>query len=140
MIINNSRTLTVRVRLDHMKATSKRKCIMCKSFFRGRSDKKFCTITCKSTYHKKLSAHTHRATKKVDKILHRNRSILQELMGKKVDVLQISREVLDAKKFSYDHITGYHKNSMNKVVHYVYDFSWVIFSDKNLLVKRLNKR
>lgn len=61
-------------------------------------------------------------------------------MGKKIDVLQISREVLDAKKFNYDHITGYHKNSMNKVVHYVYDFSWVIFSDKNLLVKRLKKR
>lgn len=112
---------------------------MCKSFFRGRSDKKFCSATCKSTYHKKLAAHTKRATKTIDKILHRNRSILQELLGKKVDVKQIPRETLDAKQFSYDHITGYHKNSRNKIVHYVYDFSWVIFSDKNLLVKRIKR-
>ena len=117
----------------------KGKCPMCKLTFRGRTDKKFCSVSCKSSYHRKLTAHTKKATSRIDKILHRNRSILQEVVGKKVDGKQVPKEVLDAKNFNYSHVTGYHKNSRNKVVNYVYDFSWVIFSDNNLLVKRIRK-
>jgi len=117
----------------------KRQCPICKSSIVGRSDKKFCSATCKSTYHKKLLKHTERHTAKVDDILHRNRSILQELLGKKCDEMNMPREQLDAKKFNFRYVTGYHENSMNKIVNYVYDFSWVIFSDGNVLVRRIRK-
>jgi len=110
---------------------------MCKASILGRTDKKFCSASCKSTYHKRLKEHTNKATIKTDKLLHRNRSILQELVGKKENTKYITKEALDAKKFNYTYVTGYHKNSRNKIVNYIYDFSWVIFSDKVLLVKRL---
>lgn len=122
-----------------MDPTPRKKCPICKSNFRGRTDKKFCSVTCKSVYHKKLIAHTRRATRKIDKVLHRNRSILQELLGKKNDSMKVAKEILDKKKFNFSQVTGYHKNSMNKIVNYVYDFSWIIFSDKNILIKRIRK-
>ena len=118
---------------------AERKCLMCKSPFRGRTDKKYCTTRCKSTYHKKLSAHTHRATRKIDKILHRNRSILQELLGKRVNAKQVAKEDLDAKGFSFTHFTGCHRNTQNKMIYFVYDFSWMRFSDNNLYIKRIRK-
>jgi hypothetical protein len=59
-----------------------RKCKMCKSSFEGRSDKIFCSANCKAIYHVKLKKVTNEATDLIDKILHRNRSTLLEIMGK----------------------------------------------------------
>jgi len=112
------------------------KCKLCKKAFRGRSDKKFCSIACKSSYHHKLRKVTKDATLNIDKTLHRNRSILLELMGKDLKKMKIGRRYLDLKKFNYDFITGFHINSQKKMIHHVYDFSWVIFSDQEILLMR----
>jgi len=115
----------------------KKKCKLCKKEFVGRTDKIFCTLECKSIYHTKLKAVTKHATKSVDKILHRNRSILLEVMGKNIHSKRIPRKVLDEKKFNYAFITSYHINSKDKFVNYVYDFSWMIFSDQEILIRRI---
>lgn len=77
------------------------------------------------------------ATKAIDIILHRNRSILLEVLGKNKTQIKLDRAVLDKKKFNYSYITHYHKNNQGKTVHYVYDFSWMIFSDQEILIKRI---
>ena len=105
-----------------------RKCKMCKSTFVGRSDKIFCSANCKAIYHVKLKKVTHEATELIDTILHRNRSTLLEIMGKKL---------LDAKKFNWTYITHYHINKQGKTVHYVFDFSYIVFSDQEVLIKRI---
>jgi hypothetical protein len=112
-------------------------CRLCKAPFQGRSDKIFCSVTCKSVYHIKLNHVTNVASEKIDKILHRNRSILLELMGKNSTQKKIERKFLDAKKFNWHYITTYHINSNNKFVNYVYDFSWMIFSDQEILIRRV---
>ena len=117
----------------------KGKCRMCKSNFKGRTDKKFCSVHCKNEYNIKLRNVTQIATTATDKILHRNRSILLEIMGKSVLSRKIIRELLDAKKFNWHFITQYHLNNQGKMVHYVYDFSWIIFSDQEILIKRIRK-
>ncbi len=76
-----------------------RLCRLCKSPFEGRRDKLFCSVKCKTTYHEKLAAVTFEASSRVDKILHRNRSILLEVMGKQTIQKKISRQILDQKKF-----------------------------------------
>jgi len=106
----------------------------------GRTDKKFCSALCKSYYHKKLKAHTKSATDHIDKILHRNRSILQELLGKKLQSKNVARAVLDDKQFNFGYLTGYHINSQNKMINFVYDFSWMIFSDQHVLIKKIKTR
>jgi len=107
-------------------------CKICKTKIVGRSDKLFCSIKCKSYYHKRLDAATKLTTQRVDKILHRNRSILLEVMGKNKYQIKIDKYVLDKKKFSYSYVTGYYVNSKNKIYNYVYDFSWMLFS-KNVI-------
>jgi hypothetical protein len=116
----------------------KRLCRLCKQPVVGRSDKIFCSPTCKANYHIKLNKVTMDASERIDKILHRNRSILLEIMGKNGTQKKIARTILDSKKFHFGYITHYHINSQNKTVHYVYDFSWMIFSDQEILIKRIS--
>lgn len=112
------------------------KCKICKSIISGRSDKKYCSIQCKNEYHQKLRAVNQVATATIDKILHKNRRILLEVMGKKTMKRKVKRWVLDEKQFNYAHITGYYTNRQGKIYHYVYDFAWMLFSDQEVLIVR----
>ncbi len=121
----------------HILSQSKRLCRLCKQPFSGRADKIFCSATCKAQYHMKLNKVTMGASERIDKILHRNRSILLEIMGKNSRQKKVVKAILDSKKFHFGYITHFHINSHNKTVHYVYDFSWMIFSDQEILIKRV---
>lgn len=111
-------------------------CKMCKREFSGRADKIFCSVACKNEYHVKLRRVTTKATRRIDEILHRNRSILLELMGKNAKQKKLPKHELDKKRFNYSYITGYHINSRGKTVHHVYDFSYLIFSDQGVIIYR----
>ncbi len=111
-------------------------CKMCKGPIKGRSDKVFCSSDCKNDYHIRLRQATYNATHKTDLILHRNRSILLEIIGKNFIQKKIHRMILDQKKFNYSYITGIHINNQGKTVNHVYDFSWIIFSDEEILIRR----
>lgn len=114
-----------------------RKCKMCPKIIKGRSDKTFCSVACKSAYHFKLRSVTKIATIEIDKILHRNRSILLELIGKSRKQIKIKRILLEKKKFNFKYKTHFYINSQNKTYHYVYDFAWMEFSnDEILIIKR----
>ena len=114
----------------------RKNCKMCNSSFVGRSDKIFCTTSCKSEYHHKLNNATNIATAKIDKILHRNRSILLEILGKNKLQVTISKMVLDKKKFNYTYMTGYSVNNKGKLYHHIYDFSYMLFSEPKVLIVR----
>jgi len=55
----------------------KTNCLNCEKNFFGRSDKKFCSTTCKNRYNYQLKKETKDITKTIDGILHRNRIILK---------------------------------------------------------------
>lgn len=113
-----------------------RKCRMCKSPLIGRSDKIFCSTACKNEYHVKLRRATAEQVRETDKILHRNRSILLEVMGKNKTQKKIDRLILEKKKFRFAYMTGFYTNSRGKLYHYVYDFAWMEFSDQEILIVR----
>ncbi|MCB0634545.1 MAG: hypothetical protein R2824_05355 [Saprospiraceae bacterium] len=116
--------------------TSKRRCRLCKASFYGRADKIFCTIACKNEYHVRLRRATSYAVRETDKILHRNRSILLEIMGKNKTQKKVDRLILEKKKFRFNYLTGFYINSRGKTYHYVYDFAWMTFSDQEILIIR----
>ncbi len=113
-------------------------CRMCKTPMKGRSDKLFCSLGCKNEYHVKLRRVTSKATETTDTILYRNRSILLEVLGKNRKQKKLNRSILVKKKFNFHYVTGYHFNSRSKLYNYVYDFSWMIFSGKEVLIIRRN--
>ena len=116
-----------------------RKCKVCSNEITGRTDKLFCSTKCKNYYHLNLRKATKQATEQIDKILHRNRSILLELMGKNKTQIKIKRIVLEKKKFNYLYHTHLHVNSHGKTFYYVYDFAWMSFSDDEILIRRVRQ-
>lgn len=116
--------------------TTKRRCRLCKGLFSGRSDKLFCTIACKNEYHVRLRRATAYTVRETDKILHRNRSILLEVMGKNKTQKKVDRLILEKKKFRFNYFTGTYVNSRGKTYHYLYDFAWMTFSDQEVLITR----
>lgn len=102
----------------------------------GRSDKIFCSINCKSYYHRQLRKVTRLATERIDEILHRNRSILLELTGKHKTQIKLNRIMLDKKKFNYRYHTHQSTNSKGKRYYHLYDFAWMEFSNDEILIIR----
>lgn len=115
---------------------SKKLCKICKIEVKGRADKTFCSAKCKSIYHNKLRKVTDVATAKTDLILHRNRSILLEIMGKNSKQKKVPIETLVRKNFKFDYCTGIYENKKGKLYRIVYDFSWMKFSDGEVLIVR----
>ncbi len=113
-----------------------KKCKICSQPISGRSDKKFCSQKCKNYYHTNLIRVTRKAVHQIDIILHRNRSILLEILGKSKTQLKIERVDLDTRKFNFKYHTHLQVNSQGKIYYYVYDFAWMEFSNNEVLIIR----
>jgi hypothetical protein len=111
-------------------------CKICSTLLIGRRDKLFCSIRCKNYYHTNLRRVTKNAAVSIDNILHRNRSILLEIMKKTKKPIKIKRLQLDKKKFNFKYHTHTQTNSKGKTYVYIYDFSWMSFSDDEVLITR----
>lgn len=110
------------------------KCKICSKLVVGRKGKLFCSLRCKNYYHTNLRRVTVEATYDIDEILHRNRSILLEIMGKVKTSKKIDRLELEQKKFSFNYLTHYQVNKEGKTYHWVYDFAWMSFSNDTILI------
>lgn len=115
------------------------KCKICKKVIIGRKDKKFCSMACKSFYHRKLNEATNKETIPIDKILHRNRSILLEIIGKQKTQIKVNRIELDKKKFNFKYHTHFNTNSKGKTFYWLYDLAWMSFSNDEILIVRKRK-
>ncbi|MCO6477418.1 MAG: hypothetical protein J5I94_12385, partial [Phaeodactylibacter sp.] len=83
---------------------------------------------------------TRAAVKQIDRYLHRNREILDTLMGPKRNKMKIARTELDATGFRYNYITGIYTNREGKMYHNVYDFAWMEFSTQEILIVHNKKK
>jgi len=114
----------------------KKQCKICSKLITGRQDKMFCSIRCKNYYHVNLRRVTNAEAIDIDRILHRNRSILLELMGRHKTQIKLDRIYLERKKFRFKYLTHFHINKRGKILHWVYDFAWMQFSDDDILIVR----
>ena len=116
---------------------TKRKCPICKKEIVGRTDKKFCSSICKNNYHSRLKKATISSAEKIDKILHRNRSILLELLINK-NKISTSKLSLEKKGFKFNYCTGTYYNTQKKQCYYVYDFMWFELGNQKVYIYRIN--
>ena len=115
------------------------KCKICNKPVIGRSNKLFCSVRCKNYYHTNLRRVTNSEVKEIDTILHRNRSILLEILGKRITQIKVKKIVLDKKKFNYTYHTHIHINTKGKTYNYLYDMAWMSFSDDEIMIVRRRK-
>jgi hypothetical protein len=80
------------------------------------------------------------AVKEIDKKLHRNRSILLEILGKHKTQNKIPRIELEKRKFSFKYHTHININSAGKTYYFLYDIAWMEFSNDEVLIIRRNRR
>lgn len=111
------------------------KCLQCSKEIIGRTDKKFCSVTCKNEYNNKLRKLTIKETALIDSYLHRNREILMTIIGSAKQV-QLDKLVLIRAKFRFEYHTGHYMNKEGKTYWLVYDFAWMDFSDQKILIVR----
>ena len=71
-------------------------------------------------------------------MLHRNRSILYEIIGDVSLQKTIPRMVLEKKKFQFKYHTHTQINKHGKTYFYVYDLAWMSFSNNNVLIIKTN--
>ena len=83
------------------------KCLQCSKEIIGRTDKKFCSVTC----------------------------ILMTIIGSAKQV-QLDKLVLIRAKFRFEYHTGHYLNKEGKTYWLVYDFAWMDFSDQKILIVR----
>lgn len=115
--------------------TPARFCKVCGLKLEGRRDKRYCDLTCKNQYAADMRA-THRNEVNIEmKFLLRNRTILKEMLDQEgKSKRKVMRSILQQAGFRFDNFTGSYRNNQNKVYQYVFDYSWMEFSDKEILI------
>ncbi|UWX56254.1 hypothetical protein NYZ99_08455 [Maribacter litopenaei] len=99
-------------------------CLYCGEALRGRSDKKYCNLHCKSAYQYERSKNLpERFFDKVDNQLRLNRKILKEFnKGGKVTV---RKELLTDLGFNDQFSTHAWRNQNGDVYHFVYEYGYL---------------
>ncbi len=115
-------------------------CSICGDQLFGRLDKKFCSLECKNEYHRKRRAQHLPFSKSVDQMLHGNWVVLRELadeIGKRK--FFVSKARLNKSGFHTKYYTTSQKNKEGKIYYYIYNFGWMDFSDKEMMVVQMRK-
>ncbi|WP_107038831.1 hypothetical protein [Brumimicrobium mesophilum] len=111
-------------------------CKVCNKRVVGRTDKIFCSIKCKNNYHVQLRSMTAHAALDIDKILHRNRSIILELLGNDRDQLHIDRIEMDKKNFHFNYYTHQYMSREGDTFKWLYDLGWIELSNREMIILR----
>lgn len=103
---------------------SKRECLSCNKMLQGRSDKKFCDLHCKSSYHyKKALEEAPRFYNKVDNQLKQNRRILKSY--NKAGKVTVRAETILDQGFNPNFFTHFWKNKKGDVYLFVYEYGFL---------------
>jgi hypothetical protein len=116
-----------------------RKCLECAIPFKGRSDKKFCSDPCRTSYNNRLHQCSDVIVKNVNNILKRNRRILTALNpdGRR----KVAVEKLMTLGFNFNYFTNTVTTKGGMQYYYCYDLGYMPIEKENCLLivrKELN--
>ena len=101
----------------------KKKCLVCNSVVVGRTDKKFCSNTCRSRYFYSLNAEFNSHKAKVHEILRKNREILAAFKPSDKYIL-VDKHALEEKKFNFNFFTTIYRTKGGNVYWFCYDYGF----------------
>lgn len=113
----------------------KKLCLTCGLALAGRTDKKFCDDSCRSTYHAKYSTAETALVKAINQTLKRNRKILLALNpeGK----AKVSHKEMLTRGFDFQYFTSIYKTEKNACYYFCYEMGYLLLEyDYVLLVKK----
>jgi hypothetical protein len=106
-------------------------CLACGRELKGRSDKRFCDLHCKSSYHYRRSLEeAPRFYDKVDNQLKTNRRILKQF--NKAGKATVRTSIIKQEGFDPNFFTHYWKNNKGDVYLFVYEYGFLKKQEHNL--------
>ncbi|NNE75917.1 MAG: hypothetical protein HKN31_02470 [Pricia sp.] len=103
--------------------SNKKTCPVCDSLVKGRSDKKFCSIKCKSIAQYEKRQENEKFYLQVDRQLRTNRKLLKRYNRSGFTTLRKSE--LIAEGFNPKYFTHYWKNQKGDVYLFVYEYGFL---------------
>jgi len=113
----------------------RRPCPICGSNIIGRSDKKYCSLSCKNKFYSPANRSQTEEVKTVNRFLFQNYKIMQSIFdSEKKKKLMVPRILLDKMNFNYNYCTGCYINNQGKLYRYIYNYAWMEFSSQELML------
>lgn len=100
-----------------------RKCPVCQADIRGRKDKIYCSLNCKSAHQYEQRQESEARFFHVDRQLKKNRSLLKRY--NRVGKTTLRKEVLLKEGFNPAYFTNYWKNSKGQVYLFCYEYGFL---------------
>ena len=109
-----------------------KKCLVCKTEFVGRSDKKYCSDQCRNVYNNKLNSQFSKEVRRTNRILRANREILNKYFLMGLD--QVSLFSLISEGFILTYFTNMYKNEKGQEVYFCYDIGYQFSENETLKI------
>ncbi|MFT4771254.1 MAG: hypothetical protein ACI9CP_000546 [Cryomorphaceae bacterium] len=110
----------------------KKQCLECQDEFVGRVDAKFCSDSCRSSFHNRTNIEGREEIKRVNVILRKNRKILAGF--NKTGTARVRRSLLLTEGFNFNYLTNVYITSKGKTYKYSYDYGYLESEDDYLTI------
>ena len=100
-------------------AMKKIECVECGISFTGRSDKKFCSDQCRSSFNNKLNSDANNVVRNINNILRKNRRILADLL--KSEKERVTKDRLSQVGFNFKYCTHQFTSKKGNFYQFWYD-------------------
>jgi hypothetical protein len=100
----------------------KRTCLDCGSPLIGRSDKKFCSDICRTSYHNRQNQWANNYVRRINYALRKNRRILEKL--NEYGLEKIQRNVLVHEGFDFKYVTSVIRNENDAPLCFCYEHGY----------------
>lgn len=94
-------------------------CAECGLEFHGRSDKKFCSDQCRSSFNNRKNSDSNNTMKNINNALRKNRRILNDFL--ETDKNRVKKEILVNKGFNFKYSTHSFTTTTGKHYQFWYD-------------------
>lgn len=109
-------------------------CLSCDAVLFGRIDKKYCDYNCRNAYHNEKNRHSSGIMRSVNRRLHRNYSILEELRAHEIECIDL--QVLNSMGFDEYYNTAYVQDQKEGEIRFIYDLAYQQIGSELVLLDR----
>lgn len=104
-------------------------CLHCSKEVVGRADKKFCDNQCRNEYNNTQNGTSNNYIRKVNRIIKKNRNILEELCPKDKSI-KVTHKELSKLGFSFEYFTNTYTTKAEKTYYFCYEYGYLNLGNK----------
>ncbi|NCI48555.1 hypothetical protein GWC95_01380 [Sediminibacterium roseum] len=107
----------------------RKNCLSCDRAIQGRSDKKFCNDSCRNLHHNKRKMPATACVRHINRVLLRNRRILQGLFTSSRQTIKTPKKKLEEQRFDFRYFTHQSSNRRGQRCVFCYEFGYRVLKD-----------